>query len=1455
MVALAGPGTRVLLIGTGSHLAGSTLPDVPAVPATVEALGDCLVTVAGLAPEQVRLLLDPADPRAMLEAVTDAAREATDVLLLHYVGHGLVSEDGELYLATRASAGASSGLEFQALAYASIRAELRRHPVPVVVAVLDCCYSGRAGPPVSDGVVLVSADRDQAALAPAGEEHTAFTGALIRILCEGVATAPPRLTLRVVFRELGRAMGERNRPRPHLTSSDAAAELVVAPNRGYLAPDAASATVPEEDVRADPECPYRGLEPFTEVDEERFRGRDDLVEHVLSRLAGCARDGGIAVVTGPSGSGKSSLLAAGVLRALRRNGLDGVPRARSVRLTPGRDPLSALVDALDELRADVSADVRQVIVVDQFEELFAPGIDESVQREFVVSLAAAARPEQDSPRAVVVLGLRADFHGPCARHPELVAALERHQVIVGPMTTAQLRTAIVEPAEQAGLGLRPGLVELLLRDTGANPDDDRSAEHDPGALPLLSHALLSTWQRRTGRVLTLEGYQATGGVPGALRQTARQTYDSLTPPVRAAARSALLSMVDAGPDTPGTRRRVPLAELRTAGGGPGTTDAALAAFADARLITLDGGTAVLTHEALIRAWPELRGWLEQDREFLSWRARLDERRREWDTAGRDHGLLPRGAELAAAGDWLRDRPGDLSEPARDYIRRGQELRGREQRRGRAVVAALSALVLVAGVLATVAVNRGNRLSHQLELATAPTLAAASGARELDDPVFAARLALRAWRADPTNPDVRSALAREYQDLRSVDGLLPSLGDVPLSSVSLDTGPTGPVLFAVRSDNTLAIVDSPLGSAPTVRALPGVGPDASPTLISPNGQWVAGQARDGSLLVWDVPARTGPVRLTSPPATGHRTSIVGFDSDGSNRIAVLDRGADHSQRLTEWDIVRHTMLAQTDLGPDDTNGSVTSARLTADPDRVLIRSQRGNEPSQLTVRALSSGAALLSYPADASVALHGKAILTCRPDNTWGADVSLVDAATGAPIRQLALGPTPDACYALRLSSDEHHLLISNAVNEQGQVARLMSLDTGEVDELQLPPLRENPDTDPNDNPRAIQSTDTTTAEDLPGGGMSVLLARGASVLRLQHLVHDVLGPPPPESGRLVYQDTTKRYLVVVAGRQTPQVTATAVDAATGRRVGSLDFSALPVPDMDDYIGLQQFFDISDAFVLAERSGGVWRLFRYRLPTFAPEPVIVLPSRGGTGPARFASFYQGVNEDRIWGLTAGLVSVSDARTGVSTGPPLDIDNPPLRPGLVDLSLRPGHPDQFVVASSDRIELWSVSGRRPLAVLAVSLGTQRIIPDTAFTLDGSRLAVLTAEHTIVMWDPSTGTTGTPLPAPDPAQVLGFTADGMLVTVADISGSGEKLELWDVNAGQLTATLTVPFSVLSQGQLDPSGREYVGNGGDEMPTVLAVSAQAWADQLCGSVGGSFTQAQQHVLPAGVDPVDSCG
>ncbi len=448
------------------------------------------------------------------------------------------------------------------------------------------------------------------------------------------------------------------------------------------------------------EAPFRGLLTFDVEHSHLFFGRDGETEDLLGRL----REDRFLTVVGDSGSGKSSLVRAALIPALHQgrfhDGGSWAPSWRIAVFRPGEHPFRGLADGLQDLepelaRADraaqrielratlaeelregtdglrrivgavVPAKTRTLVVVDQFEEIFAEGVAAEERQRFIDTLLDAAGSGDDRPVHVVAT-LRADFYPACLRHAELAEKLAANQYIVQRVERDGLRQVIERPLALAGARAEHGLVEVIVREVGA----------EPGNLALLEHALLQLWENRSGRELTHEGYEAIGRIDGALEHQAEEVFFKLSEPERAVARRIFLRLTRAAKDALDTRRRAPQAVLVEAAGKTELVARVLRRLVAAHLIVGTGAgdspepEYEVAHEALIRSWSRLRGWLDEDREFLLWRERLGAAAKEWERTERDPEALHRGALLAEAGRWREERPDDLAPGETSFIDAG-----------------------------------------------------------------------------------------------------------------------------------------------------------------------------------------------------------------------------------------------------------------------------------------------------------------------------------------------------------------------------------------------------------------------------------------------------------------------------------------------------------------------------------------------------------------------------------------------------------------------------------------------------------------------------------------------------------------------------------------------------------------------------------------------------------------
>ena len=421
-------------------------------------------------------------------------------------------------------------------------------------------------------------------------------------------------------------------------------------------------------------CPYRGLRYFREEDAAFFFGRDlyiNLLQESIARLP-------LLAVVGASGSGKSSVVRAGLIPRLRQS--RSAPVWEAVTLVPGERPLRSLAAALlpllepDLTEVDRLAEAnklaahladahvglgevvgrvlqkqpgtdRLLLVVDQWEELYTLTREESERRQFMDEiLGATAR----GP-LTTVLTLRGDFFGQVLGYRPLADRLQDAVANLGPMNRAELLQAVVRPAAKVGLAFEPGLVERILDDVG----------EEPGNLPLLEFALTTLWEQRRGGYLLHEAYEAMGKVEGAIARRAEEQFSHLSPLEQQAVSRVFLELVRPGAGCDDTRRRARLTEIGE------TVRPLVQQLADARLLVTGRDTATgaetveVAHEALIWQWRRLQGWLDANREFLLWRQRLRADLEEWQRTGQDQEVLLRGKPLAEARHWLGERPQDL----------------------------------------------------------------------------------------------------------------------------------------------------------------------------------------------------------------------------------------------------------------------------------------------------------------------------------------------------------------------------------------------------------------------------------------------------------------------------------------------------------------------------------------------------------------------------------------------------------------------------------------------------------------------------------------------------------------------------------------------------------------------------------------------------------------------------
>jgi DNA-binding SARP family transcriptional activator len=579
-------------------------------------------------------------------------------------------------------------------------------------------------------------------------------------------------------------------------------------------------------------CPYKGLARFEASDADLFLGRERLVAELVAGLV----ESKLLAVVGTSGSGKSSVLRAGLLPALAAGVLPDSGRWRQIVVTPA---------TAGDLPARVGVDDATVLVVDQFEEAFT-ALDSGARRAFLDMLVEVAT----GGRAIVVIALRSDFYPRCSDHAGLSRLVTANTLLVRPMAVDEIRRTIEHPAAMAGLSIEDGLADVLAND----------ARDAPGGLASLSAALLSLWERRVGRTLTLAAYRAGGGVTGSVEALGERTYAALpSEEARDAARRILVRLADSGGSGPVVGRRTSRAEL-VATGGPGG-EAALEVLASRRLITVTDGVVEVAHEVVLTHWPRLRTWLEEDAAGRELRARLAPAASAWAASTGGAHALYRGARLAATLDWVREHPGELTGAEGAFLAASQdavlagELRDRRRvRRLRQLLTAAVAAFVVATAGGVVAINQQQRadaanLSSDARRLTAEAIAEP----DLRVSVLLAVAAMRLDDSGQARDGLRTVLRRSPR-LAAAAGIT-----TPDRVTAVALSPDGKTVAAASSSGSVWLYESD-GLRPAGRlAYPGHGPvngvaftPDGRRLVSWGGSRVAMEKQPPtSIVVWDL----------------------------------------------------------------------------------------------------------------------------------------------------------------------------------------------------------------------------------------------------------------------------------------------------------------------------------------------------------------------------------------------------------------------------------------------------------------------------------------------------------------------------------------------------------------------------------------------------------------------------
>lgn len=665
--------------------------------------------------------------------------------------------------------------------------------------------------------------------------------------------------------------------------------------------------------------PYKGLRAFQESDANNFYGRQNLVQQFINRLSRDEPYHRFLAVVGPSGSGKSSVVKAGLLPALRRGAVAGSSDWFYAEMVPGPQPFDELEATLIGLATNVPPDLKTqlrggkdgllkaieavlpsdgselCLIIDQFEEVFTLVEQETETERFLELLHVAIT--HPATRLRLIITLRADFYDRPLLYTNLSDLMSRRTEVVVPLNRDELESAIIRPSQNVGVVMEEALITAIIAEVSERPR----------ALPLLQYALSELFERRRGNYLLLDDYQAIGGVRGALARRADEIYNQLDPDQREATRQLFLRLITLGEGTEDTRRRALLSEVKSLAGKQAAMLQVIDLMAQSRLITLDrdpitrSPTVEVTHEAIIRQWQTLRDWLDDSRNDVRLQRSLADLADDWAHSERDKSFLLRGTRLEQYAEWAARTTLALTELERDFLgtslreqqRQEQEERERREREEALERRAVQRLRLLVGVLLLAVIIAGGLTAFataqsqlaQLERDRAQSLALEAIARRVfneGDSDLAVVLAMEANRSANASSQARRTLGEIALSIGTrhvLTGHTARVSDVDISADGryVATGSTDFTvrLWSVETGEQLRIFGDT--SATTGLTLSHQG-DVEAVAFSPDGTKLASGAFDFQTIIWDVETgaalrrlggHTGPVRALAFTPSGEQ----------------------------------------------------------------------------------------------------------------------------------------------------------------------------------------------------------------------------------------------------------------------------------------------------------------------------------------------------------------------------------------------------------------------------------------------------------------------------------------------------------------------------------------------------------------------------------------------------------